>query len=175
MGNITRMSVKRTLTDDEWTVAFQEINERRFGGYFKITYDGHWSFEAPDFRFRDQPITWSVWDFYRESPRRLGGKSPRPNPMWIMWAWWQFMTEITLKYGGVITDEGITESIKPAEYEGETFIQYLARWRTYAYSDYERQRIDDILARKDETQAQRFDLVPKAFVPVAFPDLEEDT
>lgn len=162
MGNITCMSLKHTLTDNAVSEALDEINDRRFDSYFRIERDpewGRWEFFAPGLTFHKNPITYPVWSMCRESPRRIGGKSPRPNTEWIQWAWWQFYCEMTTRFGGVITDEGVDGGIKPDAYVGENFQGFLKR----RYSHLLPEIREGILAQSGP------ETIPESFRKVAYP------
>lgn len=93
--------------------------------------------------------------------------------MWLRWAWWQTLCEVCHRYGGVITDEGIEESIKPEQYYGETFAEYLDRWEEQAWT--ERQRLAIRAIREQSLGADlmgEYEVVPDEFKAVAFPPVD---
>lgn len=175
MGNIICASLKRTLEDPQISEALQEISQRRFGAYFRIHKNpkyGIWEFFAPDLQFHGKVISFPVWSWERQSPRRIGGKYPRPAPRWINWAWWQFLVEMTLRFGGCIINEN-EKGISPNPYANESFLGYLDRHLREVRSDFERQRIQETRLQLAETLEQRFELVPPLFHAIAFPQSRE--
>lgn len=130
MGNISRASVKRTLTPELVDAALADINERLFGGFFRIKgYEVMWEFHIEG---QDYPL----WVFHQESPRRIGGKRPHPPHLWADWAWNKFLGQLCARFGGVMTDEGIPESLDPADYADRTFEEHIDK-RYDAWADQE--------------------------------------
>lgn len=128
MGNISRVSSKKNLTPKGVTAQLHEINERRFGGYFRIEVitqgldedsTAWWGFSEPD---GDSPL-WGFW--LSESRRRIEGKHPRPGWHWCYWAWATFQNDLGASWSGRISDEGVEETWAPVKDKWPTLQDYL--------------------------------------------------
>ena len=157
MGNITRVSSKRTLSSSLVCEMLQEINERRFGGFFRIeNLCEMWEFHIPE-------LSYPFWDFYCLTPRSLGGKRPRPNYLWGEWAWFQFLSEVGVHESGRIRDEGFLETLDPHKYVGETFQAFLDKnWSWVKPGD------DEMALHIKEMRALAIEQLPAALKPFAF-------
>ena len=113
MGNIAFVSSKRNLDADRVSDDLDEINERRFGGFFNVfvPHDDAWDIGYADDKGEHQ----SLWYWHLESKRKIGGKHPRPNYLWVLWAWSVFQAELGAKWGGRISDEGVEGTWSPTE------------------------------------------------------------
>lgn len=155
MGNLTYVSSKRNLVGDEVDAQLREINERRFGGFFKIERlegDG-WSFEWKDY---DRPC-WVFW--IHKKRRRLGGKHALPV-QWVQWAWAIFQGELATAWKGRISDDGVGETWGPDLEKFPTFTDWQAMWHKHSSLP------SDTLA---QWRALEISEIPEEFRPYALP------
>lgn len=113
MGNISKVSSKKNLTAESVALSAQAINVSKFGGYFVISHD-------------DDRVSFSVgettfWEFWVWE-RRIECKSPRPNHVWVYYAWDVFMNELAKLWSGRLSCEGENGTRAPRDFR---FVQHV--------------------------------------------------
>ena len=149
MGNIASVSSKKNLVFEVVDAQIREINERRFGGYFRI--DG---VERSGWAFSYDGQEYPLWHFWLSGKRKIEGKHPIGFE-WTRWAWAVFQNELGYSWSGRLSDEGVPGTWAPEKDAYSSFSDYYNR--TFRHPD----------LMYFEKSAHR---VPEALRPFAFPD-----
>lgn len=128
MANHGYVTTRRKLTPEQVDQDIREIVKRRFKGEVEVEYEK--LSEKPTKRRSEGWEFWNIWASWRFRPKseELWKKFGGEFSTWIMshrklefrhphgdWAWWAQMIlqdELALKYGGTISDEGVSERWK---------------------------------------------------------------
>lgn len=167
MGNISFVSSKRNLDPEQVADDLDEINERRFGGFFNI-FGGDGELDVGYFA---GDVHQTLWYWSLQSRRKIGGKHPRPALSWVCWAWSVFQAELGVKWGGRLSDEGVEGTWSPAE-----SLENYADLPTYLESFYGHMEEDDprfkALLQMEIKSIE--DTMPEGLYRYAFPDPVEE-
>lgn len=164
MGNLGFVSSKSNLNAERVGADLDEINERRFGGFFNVfvPHDDAWDIGYTDEKGEHQ----SLWYWHLQSKRKIGGKRPRPNYQWVEWAWAIFQAELGVKWGGRLSDEGVPGTWGPKE-ELKKYVDLPAYLKShYSYLPDDHPNLEQIW---EYAREQIVETMPEAFYPHAFP------
>lgn len=166
MGNLAFISSKKNLSLEEVCDELDEINQRRFGGFFGVFMPDPSQIEVG---YHEGDEFKRLWGWSLQSNRKLGGKSPRPNYQWVEWVWTMFQAELGAKWGGRLSCEGVDGTWSPHESLDKT--KDLATWiENYVSNiarddDHAQKILQPILDQTDSTMPQ--ELYRYAFIDPA--------